>query len=153
MAKKKKKSWKKINPEKSNKMILAVAAGLFIILAVFLLLMILNTETSVTPENKGKIMESTLKYVKRNDGISQVKFYPEQNKVVIIYEDYKADKQDFSKIARFAGLKLSNKMSHEELTVVLAKDKEEQVVRSFLIKGGRVIREKILNPPSKSVNL
>ena len=146
MAKKKKKSWKKINPEKSNKMIIAVAAGLFILLVVFLLLMILNTESNVTPENKGKVMESTLDYVKRNEGVSQVKCYPEENKVVIVYESYKAQKQDFPKIARWAGLKLSNKMSHETLTVILAKDKEEQAIRSFVIKGGRVLEEKIITP-------
>jgi hypothetical protein len=146
MAKKKKKKWKKINPEKSNKMIIAVAAGLFILLAVLLLMMILNTDTDVTPENKGKIMESTLKYVKRNEGVSQLKFYPAENKVVIVFESYKADKQDFSKIARWAGLKLSNKMSRIALTVILAKDKEEQPVHSFLIKGGQVIEEKIISP-------
>jgi hypothetical protein len=147
MGKKKKKSWKKINPEKSNKMIIAVAIGFFLLLVLGLLLVILNSESGgVTPENKGKVMEDTLKYVKRNQGVSQVKCYPEANKVVIVYESYKAGKEDFPKIARYAGLKLSNKMSHETLTVILAKDKEEHAIRSFLIRGGRVIKEKIITP-------
>jgi hypothetical protein len=146
MGKKKKKTWKKVNPEKSNKMIIAVAAGLFLLLVVFLLLIILNTGSEVTPENKGKVMEDTLKYVKRNQGVSAVKCYPEENKVVIVYESYNTEKQDFPKIARYAGLLLSNKMSHETLTVILAKEKEEKAIHSFSIRGGRVIEEKVITP-------
>ncbi|UCH93649.1 MAG: hypothetical protein JSV88_25720 [Candidatus Aminicenantes bacterium] len=143
MGKKKKKFKKKVNPEKSNKMIIAVAIGVVIVMALFFLLMITSSGGGKAPVDKGELMKRTLKYLDTAEGISQLKYYPDQDKVVIIYESYKEDKQDFQKIARYAGLKLSHKMGDEELTLVLAKDKEEQAVRSYTIKGGRILTEKI----------
>ena len=143
MGKKKKKFKKKINPEKSNKMIIAVAIGVVIVMAVFLIIMILGSEDNKVPEDKGQLMQNLLKYLETTDGIAGLKYYPEQNKVVIIYESYKESRHNFPKVAQFAGLKLSHKMGDEELTVVLAKDKEEQAIRSYTIKSGRILTEKI----------
>jgi hypothetical protein len=145
---KKKKFKKKINPEKSNKMIIAVAVGVVIVMAVFFIIMIMGSGDSTAPVDKGELMKRMLKYLETTNGIAGVKYYPEQNKVVIIYESYKESRQNYPKIAQFAGLKLSHKMGDEELTVVLAKDKEEQAVRSYTIKNGRILTEKIISTAS-----
>jgi hypothetical protein len=142
---KKKKFKKKINPEKSNKMIIAVAVGVVIVMAVFFIIMILGSGDSAPPEDKGELMKRMLEYLETKDGIAGLKYYPGQNKVVIIYEGYKESRQNYPKVAQFAGLKLSHKMGDEELTVVLSKDKEEQAVRSYNIKSGRILTEKILS--------
>lgn len=145
MGKKKKKIIKKINPEKSNKMIIAVAVGVVIVLALFILLSGIGSGGSKEDIDKGELMNRLLKYLKAAEGIGDLKFYPEQNKVVIIYESYPRSKQDFPKIAQYAGLRLSYQMGDEELTIVLARDKEEQAVRSYTIKGGSILEEKILS--------
>ena len=145
---KKKKLKRKINPEKSNKMIIAVAVGVVIVMAVFFIIMILGSGDSTAPEDIGELMKRTFKYLETTDGIAGLQYYPEQNKVVIIYESYKESRQNYPKVAQFAGLKLSNKMGDEELIVVLAKDKEEQAVRSYTIKSGRILTERILSTAS-----
>ncbi len=146
--KKKKKLKKKINPEKSNKMIIAVAVGIVIVMAVFFILMILGSGNSTAPADKAVLMKRTLKYLENRDGIAGLKYYPDQNKAVIIYEGYKESQNNFPKIAQSAGVMLSNKMGDEELTIVLAKDKEEHVIRSYIIKNGRILIEKILSSAS-----
>ena len=143
MGKKKKKLKRKINPEKSNKMIIAVAVGVVIVMAVFFLIMILGSGNSTAPVDKAGLMKRQLKYLETTNGIAGVKYYPEQNKVVIIYEGYKENLHDYPKVVQFAGLKLSHKMGNEELTMVLAKDKEEQAIRLYTIKSGRILTEKI----------
>jgi len=145
MGKKKKKFKRKINPEKSNKMIIAVAVGVGIVMAAFILIMILSSGNSTAPVDKTEIMKGTLKYLETTNGIAGVKYYPEQNKVVIIYEGYKESLRDYPRVVQFAGLKLSNKLGDEELTMVLAKDKEEHAIRSYTIKNGRILTEKILS--------
>jgi len=145
---KKKKFKKKINPEKSNKMIIAVAVGVVIVMAAFFIIMILGSGNSAPPEDKGALMKRMLKYLETTNGIAGLQYYPEQNKVVIIYEGYKESRQNYPKVAQFAGLKLSNKLGDEELIVVLAKDKEEQAIRSYTIKNGRILTEKILSTAS-----
>jgi hypothetical protein len=143
MGKKKKKLKRKINPEKSNKMIIAVAVGVVIVMAAFFLIMILGSGSSTAPVDKAGLMKRQLKYLETTNGIAAVKYYPEQNKVVVIYEGYKESLHDYPRVVQFAGLKLSNKMGNEELTIVLAKDKEEQAIRSYTIKSGRILTEKI----------
>jgi hypothetical protein len=119
-----------------------------IVMAVFFIIMILGSGNSAPPEDKGALMERMLKYLETTNGIAGLKYYPEQNKVVIIYESYKESLHDYAKVAQFAGLKLSHKMGNEELIVVLAKDKEEQALRSYTIKNGRILTEKILSTAS-----
>ncbi|MGD2088136.1 MAG: hypothetical protein PVH61_18300 [Candidatus Aminicenantes bacterium] len=145
---KKKKFKKKINPEKSNKMIIAVAVGVVIVMVAFFIIMILGSGDSTVPEDKGQLMKRMLKYLETTDGIAGLKYYPEQNKVVIIYESYKESLHDYPKVVQFAGLKLSHKMGDEALTMVLAKDTEEQAIRSYTIKNGRILTEKILSSAS-----
>jgi len=125
-------------------MIIAVAVGVVIVMAVFFLIMILGSGNSTAPVDKAELMKRMLKYLETTDGIAGLKYYPQQNKVVVIYESYKESLHDYPRVVQFAGLKLSNKMGNEELTIVLAKDKEEQAIRSYTIKSGRILTEKIL---------
>ena len=148
MGTKKKKLKKKINPEKSNKMIIAVAVGVVIVMAVFFIIMIVGSGNTTVSGDKTALMKRMLKYLETTDGIAGLKYYPDQNKVVIIYEGYKESQQNFPRVAQFAGLKLSNKMGDEEVTIVLAKDKEGQAIRSYTIKNGRILIEKILSSAS-----
>jgi hypothetical protein len=148
MGKKKKKLKRKINPEKSNKMIIAVVVGVVIVMAAFFLIMILGSGSTTAPVDKAGLMKRQLKYLETTDGIAGVKYYPEQNKVVIIYEGYKENLNNFPKIVQAVGCKLSNQMGNEELTMVLAKDKEEHAIRSYTIKNGLILTERILSSAS-----
>lgn len=139
MGKAKKKFKKKINPEKSNKMIYAVVAGLAILIIVFMVF----TISKETVTDKPKVMDNTLKYLETTPGVLELKPLPEENKVIIVYDRYTEDR-DFQKIARYAGIKLSHKLGDLELTVLLCEDKEENSVYSIVVKDGRVVNEKIL---------
>jgi preprotein translocase subunit SecF len=139
---KKKKFKKKINPEQSNKMIYAVVAGLILLVAVYLFF----TIKSDTVVDKKELMQDTLEYLKTTDDIRDVKVLPDQNKVVIVHETITKQNEykDFPKIARYGGLKLSNKLGEEELTVVLCETTEKNPVYSVVLKGGRVVSDKSL---------
>jgi len=138
MAKKRKSLKKKINPEKSNKMIIAIGVGVIIIFSV-LFLVILSPGDA--PKDKAGVMEDTLEYIKKGDGIISLKTFPEENRAMVIYDSLQEKKFDFVKIARYAAIKLSHKMGDLEVTLVLAKDKADQPTYSFVLKRGRVIRE------------
>jgi hypothetical protein len=127
---------KKVNPAKSNKMIVAVGVGVLII---FLTLFLLTTGPS-SPKNKAEAMDKALKYVKKAEGILDIKTYPEKNRAVIIYDSW-VKKTDFVAVARFAGIRMSDNMGNEEVTLVLSKDKEENEVHYFLLKGGNLLNE------------
>jgi hypothetical protein len=139
MGKVKKKFKKKVNPEKSNKMIYAVAAGLAILIIVFLAF----TISKDTVTDKPELMNNTLKYLKTTPGVLELKTLPEENKVMIVYDRY-AEDRDFQKIAWYAGIKLSHKLGDQELTVLLCEDKVENSVYSIVLKDGRVVNEKSL---------
>jgi len=117
-------------------MIIAVAIGVVIVFAVFLIITIVSSGGGEVPKDKRAFMEKKLDYLKNAEGISDLKFYPDQNKVVIIYESYKKDKGDFSKTAWYAGRALSVDMGDEIVIVVLCKDSEENVVQSYMFKKG-----------------
>lgn len=138
MAKKKKNLKKKINPEKSNKMIIAVGVGVIIVFTILFLVILSPGEA---PKDKAAVMEDTLEYVKNGDGIIALKTYPEENRAVVIYDSFQEKKFDFVKIARYAAIKLSHKMGDLQVTLVLAKDKEDQPTYTIVLKQGRIVRE------------
>ncbi len=139
---KKKKFKKKVNPEQSNKMIYAVVAGLGILIIVFLFF-IIRGDTVV---DKNELMTKSLKYLKRTNGIKELKILPKENKVIIIHDRITEQNknQDFPKIALYAGIKCSNKLGEQELTVLLCESKEENKVYSVVLKDGRIVSEKLL---------
>jgi hypothetical protein len=136
MGKFRKKLKKNINPAKTNKLIVAVGVGVLIVFSVLFFL----TIGPQTPGNKAAAMKNALEYLEKSDGILAVKTFPDQNRALIIC-DTSQKKRDFVKIARFAALKLSNKMGDQEATLELAEDKEKQVVHRFFVQGGRLLRE------------
>jgi len=136
MGKFRKKLKKNINPAKTNKLIVAVGAGVLIVFSALFFL----TIGPQTPGNKAAAMKSALKYLEKSEGILAVKTFPDQDRALIIYDTFQK-KRDFVKIARFAALKLSNKMGDQETTLELAKDKENQVVHRFFVQGGQLLRE------------
>jgi len=144
MGKKKKKLRKKINPEKSNKMIYAVAAGLTLLIVIFLIFTI-SKEKVV---DKNDLMTKTLEYVKKQGGIKELKLLPDESKVIIVYDPF-VKKKNFRTIARYAGVRLSNKWGEEPLIVVLCENEEANKVYSVVLSDGRVIDEKELKQPDQ----
>ncbi len=142
MAKRKKKFTKKINPEKSNKMIYAVAGGLVLLLAVFLFFTLSGEKIT----NKKEAMDSSLEYLEKLTGLQELKKLPEENKVIIVYDghDAETEKIDFLTIARYAGVKLSHKMGDLPVTVVLCKDSKENVECTYEYKGGRLLKQQMV---------
>jgi hypothetical protein len=139
---KKKKFKKKVNPEESNKMIYAVVAGLGLLVIVFLYFTIKSDKVV----DKNELMAKNLKYLKRTDGIKELKILHEENKVIIIRDRVTEQNKnkDFPKITRYAGIKVSNKLGEEYLTVLLCEENEENKLYSVVLKDGRIVSEKLL---------
>ena len=140
MGKKKKKNWRQqVNPEKSNKMIYAVAIGLGIIFLIVVLTMLLKPQ----PKEKAEIMNRAVKYLEGTQGVISLKVFPEDNRVLIVYNP--TDEKDFLKICRYAGIKLSNKLRDEEIRIELAQVDDTQLVYQVRMENGRLIEEKRLD--------
>jgi hypothetical protein len=134
---KRKKKWrKKINPEKSNKMIYAVAGGLVIVFIAFVFVM-LRGGSSAPPEDKENFFGDILKYIRRVDGFVDMKIDAPQNRVTIVYQE--KERVDFVKIAQYAGMKLSNELKDETVEIRLAKNSEDNVQYTFRFQNGRII--------------
>jgi hypothetical protein len=140
MGKLKKKFKKKVNPEGSNKMIIAVAIGLMILVAI-LYITFARGGASVNKKDKKEVMGYALKYLQKGAGVSELKFLPEQNKVVIIYDET-IEHLDFHTIARYASLKLSNDLKNEEVSVALVGKHDKEQKENFVVfaKDGTVLR-------------
>ncbi len=119
-------------------MIIAIGVGVMIIFTV-LLLVILNPGEA--PKNKTAVMDDTLEYLKKGEGILSLKTFPEENRVLVIYDSYQEKKFNFVKIARYAAIKLSHQMGDLQVSLVLAKDSKDNPTYSFVLKRGRVISE------------
>ena len=128
---------KKINPGKSNKLIYAVVAGLAVVFVVFIILMLSGDPST---ENKQDLISGTLSYISKVDGVVDLKIFPAENKVIIIHDGLKK-KTDFEKIAKFAGIRLSNKIEDEEVTLLVAKKSETNIKYSIILKNRDIIKE------------
>lgn len=139
MSKSRKKIRKKINPERSNKMIYAVGAGLIIVFSIFFFLFTGKTEIS----DKPALMKDTLKYLNKTEGLTDIKYFPEKNSISIYYKSFKPKekkkKPDYQRIALYAGLKLSNKIGSENVTVELFSDRSPDPELILLFKNGKVL--------------
>jgi hypothetical protein len=135
MKKKFKKSLRKINKGKSNKMIYAVVAGVIIVFGTLSFLLLQND----TPTDKKELMTTSLKYLNNVAGIEDVKIYPDENKVVIVYISALETEKDFQKIAIYAGKKLTYKLKDENVTFILSADEESNKISSFVIKNLEVL--------------
>ena len=137
MSKKKRKQFKsKINPEKSNKMIYAVGAGLIVVFALFVFL----TTSSRPSGSREELFTDTLEYLKKTQGIIDLRIDGEAGRVEIVYD--RNDRKDFVKIARYAVIRLSNRVPEVDVRVDLYRDRDPQPVYSVTARGGAVSKEK-----------
>lgn len=139
MGKKKKKLRKRINPEKSNKMIYAVAGGLALLIAIFLFF----TFSGEKIVDKKDLMTKTLEYVKKIGGVKELKLFPDESRVIIVYDPF-VEKKNFQAITKAAGQKLSNKWGEQKVTMLLCEGTKEKNVYSVLLSDGSVLEEKLL---------
>jgi len=137
MKKKKKKINRKINPEKSNKMIWAVSAGL-LILFVILFIWIIGSDSA---DSKKELFENTLSYLNQLEGITSIELDHESNSVKIYYnpDPNSRSRIDYKKLSLFAGVKLSNKLKDEKIRFLLIKNSSKNIELSFTVLNGETI--------------
>ena len=136
MSKKKRKGFKsRVNPDKSNKMIYAVVAGLTVLFALFVFL-----TTSGRPSgSRDEVFSDTLDYLKKTQGIIDLRIEGEAGRVEIVYD--RNDRKDFVKIARYAVIRLSNRVPDSEIRVTLYRDRDPVSVYSVTAKAGAILTE------------
>jgi hypothetical protein len=127
---------RKVNPEKSNRMIYAVAGGLAVILLVFLL-SIVFTDSGVG--DKKQALKETLSYLKNTDGLMEIKTIEAENRVVIVFNSDSKNAGNFEKIAHYAALRLAYKLP--DCWVQLARNSAVQVVYEVRVKNGVIASE------------
>ena len=123
---------KKINPEKSNKMIFAVAAGLGVILIIFFTLAIIGGGRS----GGKKSLAGTLAYLKNTEGLVEIKTMDAEKRALIVFNSDSKNAGNFEKIAYYAALRLSRQWPDCE--VQLAKNTAAQIVYSIVVKNGAI---------------
>ncbi len=138
MKKQKKKLNRKINPEKSNKMIWAVSTGLLIIFGIFFIWI----TGSDSVESKEELFENTLSYIKRMEGITGIEPDHKSNSVKIYYEPDPNSRSriDYKKLSVFAGVKLSNKLKGEKIRFSLIRKSNDKIELSFTVLDGKIIK-------------
>jgi hypothetical protein len=127
---------KKVNPEKSNKMIYAVAAGLAVVLAVFLLSIFFTEKGS---GDKKQALQKTLAYLKNTEGLVEIKTFEAENLAVIVFNSDSKNARNFEKIAHYAALRLSYQLP--DCQVQLAKNLATQIVYAIQVKNGAIASE------------
>lgn len=120
---------KKVNPEKSNKMLYAVAAGLGIVLVVFFAL-------SISSGGDGRLPADTLAYLKGTEGLVEIRVIDAEKKALIVYNSDSKNAGNFEKIAYYAAVRLSRHWP--DCRVLLAKNRAAQVVYAVQVKNGAV---------------
>ena len=126
---------KKINPQRSNKMIYAVAAGLGVILIVFFTLII----TSSGKGGGSRSMAKTLSYLKNTEGLIKIQAMEPLKRAVIVYNSDSKNAGNFEKVAHYAALRLSRQWPDCE--VQLARNQATQIVYSIQVKNGAIASE------------
>ena len=127
---------RKVNPQKSNKLIYAVAAGLAVILIAFLLSIVFAGSGA---GDKKEVLKKTLTYLKNTDGLVEIKTIEAENRVVIVFNSDSQNAKNFEKIAHYAALRLSYKLL--DCQVQLAKNLATQIVYSVQVKNGAIVSE------------
>ena len=122
---------KKVNPEKSNKMLYAVAAGLAVVLAAFFTLSI--------GSSGGKLPVDTLAYLKSTEGLIEVRIVDAEKKALIVYNSDSKNAGNFEKIAYYAAIRLSKHWP--DCRVLLAKNQATEIVYEVQVKNGAVAGE------------
>lgn len=141
MKKNKKRLKVKINPEKSNKMIWAVSIGLLVLFS----LLFFSSTGSDSILDRSELFDNTLNYLKKTEGITDIKFFPDKSSVNIYYEPdpHGRSRIDYRKMAVFAAVKLSNKLKDERITLKLINGLSNSVKLTITVMDGRVISKSI----------
>jgi hypothetical protein len=126
---------RKINPGKSNKLILAVAGGLAVILVVFFTLVIISGSRG----GDHQAMAKTLAYLKNTEGLVTVKTQDAEKRAIIVFNSDSKNAGNFEKIAYYAALRLSRHWPDCE--VQLARNRVEQVIYGVRFRAGRLVAE------------
>lgn len=123
---------KKINPEKSNKMIYAVAAGLLVVVAVFFILTVAGGKESGLPAD-------ALAYLKGTEGLITIQTFDAEKKALIVFNSDSTNAGNFETIAYYAALRLARHWP--DCRVLLAKNSAAQVVYEVRVNNGTVVNE------------
>jgi hypothetical protein len=126
---------RKVNPQKSNKMLYAVAAGLALILAFFLLSIFFTGGSG----NDGKLPAGTLAYLKNTEGLTEIRILDAEKKALIVYNSDSKNAGNFEKIAYYAALRLAGHWP--DCQVLLAKNQAAQIVYAVRVKNGAIAGE------------
>ena len=134
---------RKINPQKSNKMIYAVAGGLALLLLVFFALVILSGG-----RGGARSMAKTLSYLKNTEGLLELKALESEKRVIIVYGSDSKNAGNFEKIAYYAALRLAPHWPDCE--VLLARNRAEQVVYRVRVRFNEVIATEPVERPQST---
>ncbi len=126
----KRKKQRRINPEKSNKMIYAVAGGLVILIISFVLLLTVHP----TPRDKRVLMTECTAYLRQVDEIRELQINPEENRLVLRCSP--SSRLDFNLIVRSAAVKLAREIGRAE--VVLLDHYSGRPILTVRAEGDRV---------------
>jgi hypothetical protein len=134
---------KKINPQRSNKMIYAVAAGLAVVLIVFFTLII----TSGGKGGGSRSMAKTLSYLKNTEGLIEIQAMEPLKRAVIVYNSDSKNAGNFEKVAHYAALRLSRQWP--DCMVQLAMNRSDRIVYSVRVRAGSIAEEGALTEPGE----
>jgi hypothetical protein len=135
---------RKINPERSNKMIYAIAGGLAIVLLAFFTLIIVGGGQGGGSRPMAKI----LSYLKNTEGLMEIRPLEAEKRVLIIFNSDSKNAGNFEKIAHYAALRLSRQWPDCE--VLLARNKADRIVYGVRVQGGVLVGEGPLPAPEES---
>ena len=123
---------KKVNPQKSNKLIYAVAAGLALVLIVFFAL-------SIGSGGGSRLAADSLAYLKNTEGLVEVRVMDAEKKALIVYNSDSKNAGNFEKIAYYAAVRLSRHWP--DCRVLLAKNLATDIVHEVRVRNGAVADE------------
>jgi hypothetical protein len=123
---------RKVNPQKSNKMLYAVAAGLGIVLVVFFVL-------TITSGGAGKLPADSLAYLKGTEGLVETRIMDAEKKALIVFNSDSKNANNFEKIAYYAAVRLSRHWP--DCRVLLARNQATEIVYEVRVTGGAVAGE------------
>ncbi|MBN2346722.1 MAG: hypothetical protein JXO51_10075 [Candidatus Aminicenantes bacterium] len=134
---------KRINPEKSNKMILAVAGGVALIVLAFFTLIIVGGS-----RGGSRSMSKILAYLKNTEGLVEIQARDAEKRALIVFNSDSKNAGNFEKIAFYAALRLSRHWP--DCQVFLARNAAEQVVYRVRVRDGAVVEEGPVQTPGPS---
>lgn len=125
---------KKVNPEKSNKMIIAVVVGLGIVLAVAILLL---NQSSPIPSTE-KATKKFFEYFKDKEGFLQVSQI-RTNQFQLVYSSKIID--DYFSMAKYAGERMSLRLKNTDILLILSEGESSHITRRYTFRNGKVVKE------------